>query len=113
MRVKDEEGILKINGLLDEIREINLSYLMLAQQMIRENQGEAMLRLGVSREVAELLAMLTAAQLMKLAGSNMLLCRFRVDDHMLLSALAHNLRVDDAGMQMAIMLAQQPVEVLQ
>lgn len=112
-KLRDEEGILKNNGLFHEIREINLSYLMLAQQMVRDNRAEAMLRLGVSQEIAELIATLTSAQLMKLAGSNMLLCRFRFDDHMLLSALTHNVRHEDAAMQAVILLAQQPVEAIQ
>jgi len=112
-KLRDEEGILKNNGLLHEIREINLSYLMLAQQMVRESRAEAMLRLGVSHEIAELIAALTSAQLMKLAGANLLLCRFRFDDHMLLSALTHNVRHEDAAMQSLILLAQQPVEAIQ
>ena len=39
--------------LLDEIRETNLSYLLLAQQLIREDRAEATFRLGISEEVAD------------------------------------------------------------
>ena len=104
---------MKNNGLIHEIREINLSYLMLAQQMVRENRAEAMLRLGVSLEVAEVIGTLSAAQLMKLAGSNMLLCRFRFDDHVILSTLTHNIRQEDAAMHAVMLLAQQPIEAIQ
>jgi flagellar transcriptional activator FlhD len=102
------------NALLNEIREVNLSYLVLTQQMVRDNKAEAMLRLGLSKEVIDVLAMLTSAQLVRLADSNMLLCRFRFDDHLILSALTHNARREDCGnLQAAVLLAQQPVEELQ
>ena len=32
----------------DEIRELNLAYLMLAQHMLREDRESAMLRLGIN-----------------------------------------------------------------
>ncbi len=68
--------------LLEEIRETNLSYLVLAQNMIREDRAQALYRLGVSAEVADVIAALTPGQLVKAAGSNMLMCRFRFDDKM-------------------------------
>ena len=84
--------------LLAEIREANLTYLMLAQNMIRKDRAEAMFRLGVSEEAADLLGMLSTAQLLKMASTNMLLCRFRVDDDMVWNLLtSHNVtKVDHA-----------------
>ena len=41
---------------LDSIREINLSYIMLAQRMLREDKPIGMFRLGLSSELADLLA---------------------------------------------------------
>ncbi|WP_454753989.1 flagellar transcriptional regulator FlhD [Cupriavidus necator] len=96
---------------LDEIRDVNLAYLLLAQQLVRENQLEAMYRLGVGKEIADVLAKLTPAQLVKLAASNMVLCRFRFDDHALLSTLTHNPKGHEMQqMHAAILLARQPVE---
>ena len=69
-------------NMLDEIRETNLSYLMVAQNMIRKDRAQALYRLGISGEVADIIAMLTPGQLLKVAGSNMLMCRFRFEDKM-------------------------------
>lgn len=68
--------------LLEEIRETNLSYLMLAQNMIRADRAQALYRLGISGEVADLIESLTPGQLLKIAGTNMMMCRFRFDDEM-------------------------------
>lgn len=68
--------------LLADIREANLTYLMLAQQLIRADLAEAVFRLGLSEESAELIAALSPAQVMKLSSTNTLLCRFRADDNM-------------------------------
>ena len=66
--------------ILAEIREANLSYLMLAQSLIRIDRDQALFRLGVSEDNAALIAALTSSQIMKIANSNTLLCRFRMDD---------------------------------
>ena len=66
--------------ILAEIREANLSYLMLAQSLIRADREQALFRLGVSEETANLINTLTPAQMMKIATGNTLLCRFRMDD---------------------------------
>ncbi len=101
----------EVSGFLDEIREVNLAYLLLAQQLVHENKLEAMYRLGVDNEIAGIIAKLTPAQLVKLAASNMVLCRFRFDDHALLSTLTHNTKGHDMQqMHAAILLARQPVE---
>ncbi|WP_295855881.1 flagellar transcriptional regulator FlhD [uncultured Xylophilus sp.] len=78
--------------MLDEIREANLTYLMLAQTLIRQDKAEAVFRLGINEESADLLASLSAAQVLKLASGNTLICRFRVDDDMVWNLLtSHNL----------------------
>ena len=73
--------------ILAEIREANLSYLMLAQSLIRTDRDQALFRLGVSEDTAALIGMLTPAQMMKIAGGNTLLCRFRMDDDMVWNLL--------------------------
>ena len=65
---------------LAEIREANLSYLMLAQSLIRTDQEQALFRLGVNEDTAKLIDQLTPAQMMKMSVGNTLLCRFRMDD---------------------------------
>lgn len=76
--------------ILTEIREANLSYLMLAQNLIRSDREEAMFRLGVSEETAELIAVLTPAQMMRIASGNTLLCRFRMDDDLVWGLLTNH-----------------------
>ena len=76
--------------LLAEIREANLTYLMLAQNLIRQDKAEALFRLGLTEEAADLLAALSPAQTMKVASGNMLLCRFRVDDDLIWGLLTNH-----------------------
>ena len=66
--------------ILAEIREANLSYLMLAQSLIRHDRDQALFRLGINEDTANLIGTLTPAQMMKIATGNTLLCRFRMDD---------------------------------
>ena len=97
--------------LLADIREVNMSYLLLAQRMLRADQPSAMFRLGFSAEVAEVVLRLSPAQLVRLAGSSSLLCRFRFDDVTMLTALTQD--VLGGALQQAhasILLAGQPVE---
>ena len=76
--------------ILTEIREANLSYLMLAQSLIRTDREQALFRLGISEETATLLEMLSPAQMMKIASGNTLLCRMRVDDDLVWSLLTNH-----------------------
>lgn len=73
--------------ILAEIREANLSYLMLAQSLIRSDREQALFRLGISEDTAILLNTLSPAQMMKMAASNTLLCRFRMDDDLVWNLL--------------------------
>lgn len=66
--------------ILAEIREANLSYLMLAQSLVRADREQALYRLGISEDTAQMIGALTPAQMMKIASGNTLLCRFRMDD---------------------------------
>ena len=78
------------NQLTAEIRDANLTYLMLAQNLIRKDKAAALFRLGVSEDSATLIATLSPAQILKIASSNMLLCRFRVDDDMVWGLLTNH-----------------------
>lgn len=96
-----------------EISSVNLAYLLLAQRLVRKNKVEAMYRLGVSKEIADILGKLSSAQLFTLAAANVVLCRFRFEDHALLSRLINTeKRRDILQIHAAILLAQQPVESL-
>ena len=73
--------------ILAEIREANLSYLMLAQSLIRTDRDQALFRLGINEDTAALIGTLTPAQMMKISGGNTLLCRFRMDDDLVWNLL--------------------------
>lgn len=77
------------SALLNDIREVNLSYLMLAQRLLRENLPAGMFRLGFNADVADIILNLSPAQIVKLAGSNSVLCAFRLNDAQLLASLTH------------------------
>jgi flagellar transcriptional activator FlhD len=101
---------MKSTRLLDEIRETNLSYLLLAQQLIREDRAEATFRLGISDEVAELIDQLTTAQVLRIASSNMLMCRFRFDDEVVWNLLtSHTKDRSVSGMHAAIIMSGKAV----
>ena len=95
----------------ETIRDANLSYLMIAQQMIRSDKPAAIFRLGISVEIADLIEKLSAAQVLKLAGTNTMLARFRFNDGAILGMLA-NYNKTDALTQShaAILMAGQAVE---
>ena len=102
---------------LAEIREVNLTYLMLAQKLIRHDKVEAMFRLGLSEEAADMLAALSVAQILKLAVGNMLLCRFRVDDDLVWSLLTNQSvrKVDNdatSRLHASILMAGRVAEIL-
>ncbi len=88
--------------ILAEIRETNLSYLMLAQSLVRSDREQALYRLGVSEETATLLATLSPAQIQKLAASSTLLCRFRMEDDLVWSLLtsSHKPSVNEQSAQL-------------
>ena len=44
-----------------EIRELNLAYLMLAQQMLRSDRATALFRLGIGDELADVIESMSAA----------------------------------------------------
>jgi flagellar transcriptional activator FlhD len=76
--------------ILAEIREANLSYLMLAQSLIRADREQALFRLGISEETANLIGMLSPAQMLKIASGNTLLCRFSMDDEIVWQLLTNH-----------------------
>lgn len=105
---------MKNSQLLDDIREANMTYLILAQRMIRDDRDEALFRLGVSEEVAEILADLTPGQMLKIAAMNTLMCRFRFDDQMIWNLLTSHSKdraaSSVAGVHAAILMTTQMAE---
>ena len=88
---------MKSTDTYNDIKEVNLSYLMLAQNMVRADREAAIFRLGISEEIADVLTRLTPGQVLKMASSDMLLCSFRFDDALLLDLLANHERERGVG----------------
>ena len=92
---------MKSTDTYNDIKEVNLSYLMLAQNMVRSDREAAIFRLGISEEV------------LKMASSDMLLCNFRFDDTLLLDLLANHERDRGVGhLHAAILAAGRPVATM-
>lgn len=101
------------NDYSSEIRDVNLSYLMIAQQMIRHDRAEAMFRLGISGEIADLLASMSNAQVLKMASSNVLLSRFRFNDTAILAMLLRDKTSNvSATVHASIIMASQVPETV-
>ncbi|WP_455816019.1 flagellar transcriptional regulator FlhD [Pseudomonas cerasi] len=81
--------------LLKNIYDINLSYLLLAQRLINLEKASAMFRLGIDGPTADALADLDLTQILRLAETNQLVCKFRFNDHMSISRLTQDSRVDE------------------
>ena len=97
----------------NDIKEVNLAYLMLAQNMVRSDREGAIFRLGISTEIADILERLTPGQVLKMAGSDMLVCNFRFDDTLLLNLLSNHERDRGVGqIHAAILAAGKPVETV-
>lgn len=97
--------------MMSEIRDANLNYLMLAQQMIRADKATAIFRLGVSKDIADLLEGLSNLQLLKLSSSNMMLARFRFDDSAILGMLTNYTKNStQAQLHKAVLMSGQSAE---
>lgn len=110
---KINESGTKMNeiDLMSEIKDANLNYLMLAQQLIRSDKATAIFRLGISKEIADLLEGLSNLQLVKLSSTNMMLARFRFDDSAILGMLTNYTKDRaQAHLHTAILMSGQATE---
>ncbi|HET7313521.1 flagellar transcriptional regulator FlhD [Salinisphaera sp.] len=71
---------METDHLLDDIREVNLSYLLLMQRLINTDREAAMFRLKIDDEMADLLSRIPVSELVRLARCNQLLCHFSLQD---------------------------------
>ena len=97
-----------------EIGDINLAYMLLAQMLVKQDRAAAMFKLGVSSELADMLASMSLAQILKLSTSNFLLCSFRIDDHPSMSAVVGEEK--DTNLQqahMSILMSARRLQMLQ
>ena len=72
----------------EEIKATNLSYMGLVQKMIRADKAAAASSLGVSEEMADLVAGLSPAQLLKMSATNLMLCSFHFEESVMLNMVS-------------------------
>ncbi|ASK34783.1 flagellar transcriptional regulator FlhD [Alloalcanivorax mobilis] len=89
---------------LDEIQDINLTYLLLAQRMLKEDFATALFRLKIDPAMAEVLTSLSARQLGQLSRTNQLLFRLCFDNAEQVKKVTHNRREQGLGQTHAALL---------
>ena len=103
---------MKANELLEQIREANLSYLLLAKQLINEDKAEAIIRLGIDENTADLLDQLTTAQVLRIAANDVPMCSIRFEDPAVWKLLCdHGKERAISGMHAAILMAGRSAEI--
>ena len=70
-----------------EIQKVNLSYLVFAQALIRQNRGLAKRMLGQSEGMLDILEVFTQTQIGLLANRKDLLCKMQLQERAILSLL--------------------------
>ncbi len=76
------------------IRDMNLSYLLLAQRLIMEDKLSAIFRLGLSESIINMLKGLSLSQLIKISSTDQLICRLRIDNDIVIDCLTKDSRID-------------------
>lgn len=97
---------MKANELLEQIRETNLSYLLLAKQLIHEDRQSAMIRLGIDEHTADILDQLTTAQVLRISSTDVPMCSVRFEDPSVWKLLSdHGKDRAISGLHAAILMA--------
>jgi len=82
------------NDQLQSIHDLNLTYLLLAQRLIREDKFAAGFRLGLDGDILDTIKDLSLPQLIKMASTSQLICRLRMDDKEIIDCLTKASRID-------------------
>jgi flagellar transcriptional activator FlhD len=85
---------MNIDKQLQSIHNINLSYLLLAQRLIMEDETAASFRLGLNESTISTLKELSLSQLIKLSTTNQVICRLRFDEDGVIGRLTKESRID-------------------
>jgi flagellar transcriptional activator FlhD len=73
--------------LLDEINQVNIAFLSMLRRMAQRHESQELGRLGFDEAMCKRFEMLSDDQLIRLASSNHVLCRFAIQTSNLLSLL--------------------------
>lgn len=64
----------------NEITDLNIAYLLLAQRLLREDRAAGMLQLGIDHRQAEFIARLAVPEVLTMSSARGLLCGFRMGE---------------------------------
>lgn len=65
---------------LNEIQELNMTYMLLAKQLLSDDRDAGIFRLGITEEVADYILSLSARKMSQIARSNQFLCKLRFEE---------------------------------
>src|SRR6187549_724268 len=97
--MQPKEPAMAATEMTKEIADLNLTYMLLAQKLLREDKAAAMLRLGISSQMADVLVGMSLAEVIRIAASNFVLCAFRLDKLPIVQTVMQGDR--QAGLQQA------------
>ncbi|WP_110687223.1 flagellar transcriptional regulator FlhD [Salinicola aestuarinus] len=92
------------NSLIDDIQDLNLSYLLLVQRLLNDDRESAMFRLNLDAELADTIGSLSIRQLTQLSRTNQLLCHLRFTSADQVNLLLHNPRAQGLSQTHASLL---------
>lgn len=94
---------------LVEIQDLNLTYLLVAQRLLKEDYTLALMRLKIDDAMGQLLLSLSTRQVGQLARTNQFLFRPCIEDAAQLGQVTHNERDQGMGlMHTSLMMASVP-----
>ncbi|MHB1123411.1 MAG: flagellar transcriptional regulator FlhD [Ramlibacter sp.] len=64
----------------NDISDLNIAYVLLAQRLLREDRAAGMLQLGIDRGQADFIAGLAIPEIRTISSANGLLCGFRMGE---------------------------------
>ena len=96
---------------LAEIQELNMTYLLLAKQLLSEDREAALFRLGITEDVANYITSLSAKKLARISRTNQFLCSLRFENVVQLEATVASYRdYLDTPSHHSILLASQAAD---
>ncbi|MFP1682532.1 flagellar transcriptional regulator FlhD [Alloalcanivorax sp. C16-1] len=95
---------MNIDHVLNEIQDLNLSYMLLAQRLLNEDFTTGLFRLKIDEALGKVLVSLSAKQLARMARTNQLLFRLHLDDAGQVSELTREKREQGLGQTHASLL---------
>lgn len=89
-----QTGMSSYEERMQSIYVLNLSYLLLAQRLIKQDRYAASFSLGMNEELIDIVKDLSLPQLIRLASIDRLICQLRIEDEKILNSVTKSSRLD-------------------